>query len=45
MKNEEHPFGRLENHALLKEMNLSGINYETENVVFAFWQAFCSEKI
>ena len=29
MKNEEHPFGRLENHALLKEMNLSGINYET----------------
>ncbi len=29
MKNEEHPFGRLENHVLLKEMNLSGINYET----------------
>lgn len=36
MKNEEHPLGRLENHALLKEMNLSGINYETGERGFRF---------
>lgn len=29
LEDEDHPWGRLENSALLAEMNLSGINYET----------------